>query len=128
MSSKRFGHKNDKKKLNDVLNISNNLKKKSVFIPKNRIKKVHIIKLVKFNKSKNIETKKVPRIQSAINLNINKNIKININKYIIQPKVDNIIKSLLYEHKPNNISKKVPKNKFYIKNFINPSKYHKIKL
>ena len=39
---------------------------------------------------------------------------ININKYITQPKVDNIIKSLLYENKPNNIAKKVPKNRFYI--------------
>ena len=128
LSFKRFGYTNDKKKLNDVLNISNNLKKKNYFIPKNKIKKVHIIKLVKINKNESIEKKKITRIKSAINSNINKNMNININKYITQPKVDNIIKSLLYENKPNNIAKKVPKNRFYIKNFINPNKYVDIKM
>ena len=90
LSSKRFGHYN--KKLDKVSIINNNLKDKTAFISTNENKRIYKIKL---NKKENIEKNKFKRIKSAIKLNNNKNMQAKVKRYITQPKVECIIKSLL---------------------------------
>ena len=122
LSSKRFGHYN--KKLDKVSIINNNLKDKTAFISTNETKRIYKIKL---NKKENIEKNKFKRIKSAIKLNNNKNMQSNVKRYITQPKVECIIKSLLSNNnqKLKSISKK---EKFSIKNFVNPNNYVDIKV
>ena len=65
----------------------------------------------------------IRRINSVKNIKMDKNLNLNINKYITQPKVKEIIKNLLSKNKSKYEPETLPKKIYALKKFINPVRY-----
>ena len=99
--------------------VRGNLNNKSAFIPKNKkIIKIKLNHILEENEKLSIR-----RITSAKKIKMDKNLNLNINKYITQPKVNEIIKNLLSKNKSKHEPETLPKKICSLKKFINPAKY-----
>ena len=96
-----------------------NLNNKSAFIQKNKkIIKIKLNHILEENEKLSIR-----RITSAKKIKMDKNLNLSINKYITQPKVNEIIKNLLSKNKSKHEPETLPKKICSLKKFINPAKY-----
>jgi len=119
--SSRYDSKITKNKVDKKSTVIKNLKNKSAFIPKYNYKKIHKIKLNdKFEENERLS---IRRINSVKNIKMDKNLNLNINKYITQPKVNEIIKNLLSKNKLKYKSETLPKKIYSLKKFISPVRY-----